>query len=270
MGVPAKRNSRTGLLIGGGVAIIAVAMVTVLLVSMGAFAPGPTARPNIVVPVTEAPTPTPTLPSSVTNTLAQLNDPTLSTHLTVDSRYQLDARVNGVAVTYTASFDGQISGTDVGGVYRVGSVTRDIRYVAGVTYARTLPNGKWALSVLPSYLVFAPMFNLTGPNMLQVVGQEDRNGITQLHLRSTAWWQPDLNRLAIQDLTANQLAAENKVLDLWVRVDGTPVSAHFSATTSATNGTKLLAIEVEYTFKDVGTPVAIGTPEPSPSPTPKS
>src|SRR5664280_1178492 len=41
MAMPVRRSQRTGLLIGGGVALIAFAMVAVLLVTMGAFAPGP-------------------------------------------------------------------------------------------------------------------------------------------------------------------------------------------------------------------------------------
>jgi len=271
MSAPARRSSRTGLMLGGGVALIAVAMVGVILVTLGAFSPGPTERPQVVVPITASPSAAPTLPPSITDTLAQLNDPSLSAHFTVDSRLALDARVNGAAVVYTAGFDGNISGRDESGIYKHNGVAKEIRYVEGTTYGRILPNGKWAVEqAMPSFLVFAPMFNLTSPNMIQVIGQENRNGITQMHLQSTAWWQPDMNRMAIMDVSGAGLAAEDKVLDLWVTMDGTPVSAHYAATTSATSGAKLLDIEVTYTFRDVGLPVVIGSPEPSPSPTPKS
>ena len=45
-----------------------------------------------------------------------------------------------------------------------------------------------------------------------------------------------------------------------------PVSATFSGTNSASDGTKLLDIEVSYTFTDVGVPVDIVSPLPTPSP----
>jgi hypothetical protein len=55
------------------------------------------------------------------------------------------------------------------------------------------------------------------------------------------------------------------VLNLWTSQDGSPLKAVFSATNTATNGTKLLDIQTTYTFTNVGGPQKIEVPGPSPS-----
>jgi hypothetical protein len=107
--------------------------------------------------------------------------------------------------------------------------------------------------------------------MIQLISEETKNGQTLNHFQTTRWWAPDTSRLAITDvqgLTAG-LAPDVTVLDLWATADGVPVSATFSGTNSASDGTKLVDIEVSYTFDGVGVPISIGTPEPSPSPSKK-
>jgi len=62
------------------------------------------------------------------------------------------------------------------------------------------------------------------------------------------------------DLSSLPIKPDVSVLDLWATPDGAPVAATFSGTNSATDGTRLLDIEVTYTFSDVGVPQAIDAP----------
>lgn len=151
-----------------------------------------------------------------------------------------------------------------------GGVTREIRLVDSTVYTRVVPNGTWQISPsIPSYLIIAPVFGITKPEMIQLVDQEAKNGQMLNHLQTTRWWAPDPSRLALADLTSLSLAPDVNVLDLWATADGVPVSATFSGTNSASDGTKLVDIEVSYTFDQVGVPVSIGTPAPSASPSKK-
>ena len=59
------------------------------------------------------------------------------------------------------------------------------------------------------------------------------------------------------------------VLDLWTTLDGTPVSAQFSGTRTTGGDTRLIDVEVSYTFAGVGLQQVIDIPGPhwQPSPT---
>jgi hypothetical protein len=265
--VPARRRSSTPLLLGGGATLIAIAVVVAILAATGMLGGGPTAAPAPLIARTEPPSPTPTLPPSISMTLAQLNDPRLGAHVAVDSRAQFNGRVFGQSKTDIVTFDGQISAGNESGTLQTGGAKMELRLVDGVLYTRNLPSGKWSVAAsIPSYLIIAPLFGITSPKMLALVGQETRNGQTVNHLRTTPWWAPDLSRVALMDLSTLRLAPDSNVLDLWATIDGTPVSATFSGTNSASDGTKLLDIEVSYTFTDVGVPVDIVSPLPTPSP----
>jgi hypothetical protein len=267
-----QRRQNHMLWVGVGAALIVLAVVVAIIVGPGIGGSGDQSKGQLVVAQTPKPTPTPTLPPSVTALMARLNDKDLSAHIVVTSRVQVSARVAVAPVTDLAAFDGLISGLDESGTFKHNGVTREFRLVDSVVYMRVMPNGQWQVQAsIPSYLIIAPLFNITKPEMIQLISEETKNGPTVNHFQTTRWWAPDTSRLAITDvqgLTAG-LAPDVNVLDLWATTDGVPLSATFSGTNSASDGTKLVDIEVSYTFDQVGAPISIGTPEPSPSPSKK-
>jgi hypothetical protein len=264
---PLPRRNTTALLIWGGAALLGAALiVAIVAVTLGIPSNSP-AAPALVVARTDPPSPTPTLPPTVTMTLQQLNDLKLSAHITVDSRTQLSARILGQGQTSIVTFDGQISGGDESGTIQGGGLKQEFRLVDGVVYIRALPSGKWATATtLPSYLVIAPLFGITSPKMLLLVGAETKDGLAVNHFRTTGWWVPDMSRVAMTNLSGLAIAPDSTVLDLWATPDGAPVAATFAGTNTATDGTRLLDIQVSYTFTDVGVPAEIVSPFASPSP----
>jgi hypothetical protein len=263
-----RRQNRT-LWIWGGGALIVVAVAVAIVFGAGLGGPGNQSNGLLVLPVTPRPTPTPTLPPSITALMGHLNDSALSAHIVVVSRVQVSTRLIGSGTTLI-SFDGQISGWNESGTLKQGGVVRELKLVDSIVYMRSVPNGTWQISpTIASYLVIAPVFGITKPEMIQLIGQETKNGQMLTHLQTTKWWPPDPSRLALTDLTRLSPAPDINVLDLWATPDGVPVSATFSGTNSASDGTKLVDIEVSYTFDQVGMPISIGTPEPPPSPAKK-
>jgi hypothetical protein len=123
---------------------------------------------------------------------------------------------------------------------------------------------------MPSYLVIAPPFGLTKPEMLSFIGVEQLDGQAVNHLRTTRWWSPDIARMAMMDTSSLGMKPETSTLDLWTTINGAPVYATFSATNTATDGTKLVDIETTYTFTNVGVPQPIGDPMATPSPPPSA
>jgi hypothetical protein len=264
-----QRRQNPMLWIGGGAALIVVAVIVAIVFGLGMGNSGDQSKGQLVVAHTPKPTPTPTLPPSVTALMGRLNDWDLSAHIVITSRVQVSTRLIGAGTTLI-SFDGQISGSNEGGTLKQGGVTSEIKLVDSIVYTRVVPNGIWQISPsIPSYLIIAPVFGITKPEMIQLVGQEAKNGQMLNHLQTTKWWASDPSRLALADLTRLSLAPDVNVLDLWATADGVPVYATFSGTNSASDGTKLVDIEVSYTFDQVGVPISIGTPEPSPSPSKK-
>ena len=263
-----QRRENHMLWIGGGAALIVAAVVVAIILAMGLG--GTSNQPNgRLVAMTPRPTPTPTLPPSITALMGHLNDSALSAHIVVVSRVQVSTRLIGSGTTLI-SFDGQISGSNESGTLKQGGVSREIKLVDSIVYTRAVPNGTWQISPsIASYLIIAPVFGITKPEMIQLIDQEAKNGQMLNHLQTTKWWAPDPSRLALADLTRLSLAPDVNVLDLWATADGVPVSATFSGTNSASDGTKLVDIEVSYTFDQVGMPISIGTPEPPAAPTKK-
>jgi hypothetical protein len=266
---PLRRRDNTGLFVGGGAAMILCAVVVAILVGLGALgSAGATAAPLRVVPVTMPPSPTPTLPPTITKTLQQLNDLKLSAAITLDSRITVNPGA-GQNSTIIVKFNGQVSNGNEWGTLQSGGISQEIRLVNGEVYVRILPAGKWTkYAAVPSYLVICPVFGLKSTADVQLVGPETRDGQQLYHLQSTSSWNFDLNRLAMADLSALPYWPARPVLDLWVTTDGTPVSATFSGSSTATNGTKLLDVQVEYTFADVGVGKTIDVPGPNWSPSP--
>jgi hypothetical protein len=74
--------------------------------------------------------------------------------------------------------------------------------------------------------------------------------------------------MSLADLSSLLIGPDVEVLDLWTTDDGTPVQATFSGTNSTGDGTKLIDIEVSYTFAQVGVLKTIDVPGAGWSPSP--
>jgi hypothetical protein len=247
--VPPRRANST-LLLAGGAALIISAVVLGTLYAFGSGSSA-TARPNYVIPVTPAPTPTPTLPPTIALTLGHLQDLGLSAHIAIESRVQQNTL--GSTLSTVVKFDGQVANGDEWGIIETAGVTTAMRFINGRVDYKILPGGRWSTgAAMPTYLVICPLFGIESTQELQLVGRETLNGHLVNHLQSTDWWRPDVSRIAMVDLSGLTIKPDVLLLDLYVNADGTPVSATFSATNSATNGTKLLDIKATYTFSDVG------------------
>ena len=141
----------------------------------------------------------------------------------------------------------------------------------GVAYSRPNATAKWAPApAQPTYLVLRPIFGLTKPEMLTLVGLETHGGAAVFHLRSTPHWAPELNRMALMDLSGVGIKPDTFRLDLWTAPDGAPAYAEFSAETTAADGTKLIDVEATWSFSDVGIEHVIADPLATPSPSPGS
>ncbi|MGZ6314468.1 MAG: hypothetical protein ACXWNI_02435 [Candidatus Limnocylindrales bacterium] len=263
---PLPRRNSTGLLIGGGVVLIGLAAVVAMVVAVGGFGSAATAPAGYVVPRTEQPSATPTLPPTIALTLQQLNDPNLSADVTVQSIADLNDPSLGKHERHAVSFVGHIAGGNEGGIVIEEGITREYRVVGGVVFVRVPPATRWSTAAsIALYLVIDQSFGLTKPQMLQLVGEENIDGQPVNHLRSTTAWAPDVSRISMIDISGFFFKPEVVSLDLWTSPDGSPVKAVFSATNTAANGTKLLDIETSYTFTNVGVPQVIENPVASPS-----
>lgn len=255
-----RRRSNTTYMIWGGVALICGAFVVAVLFALG-MSGGPNSTPAPVHGVGGAPLATATLPPTISLTLQQLSDVNFSAHVSVQSRIQLSASVAAKAQVITIKYDGIVSAGNQWGTLKVNAATQDTMLVNGDGFTRTPPALKWSAVAFPPYRIISPLFGLKTTNDLAMVGQEKKDGVTLNHLRSTSWWTPDISRLSFTDLSALRIPPDVNVLDLWVKPDGTPVSATFSGTNMAGN-TVLVGIQVQYTFSDVGLKQTIGAPGP--------
>jgi hypothetical protein len=262
---PLRRRNVPFLLIGG-VTLVGLAMMIAIVAVFGGVASGPTAPPVYVRPRTEPPSPPPTLPASVALTLQQLNDHNLSADVTVQSVADLNDPSLGKHERHAVSFVGQIAGGNEDGIVIEEGITREYRVVAGVVFVKVSPTARWSTAAsIAGYLVIDPTFGLSKPAMLQLVGEETQDGQLVNHFRTTSSWAPDVARIAMIDTSGFLFKPDVVVLNLWTSQDGIPMKAVFSATNTATNGTKLLDIETTYTFTNVGVPLKIEVPGPSPS-----
>jgi hypothetical protein len=265
--LPARPHSNpTALLIGAGVVmIVAASMVAILAVTLG-LGSGPTTAPVYVVPKTDQPSPTPTLPPSIALTLQRLDDPNLSADVVVESAADVNDPSLGKHERQSVSFKGQIAGGNEAGIVIEAGITREYRVVDSIVYVRVPPATRWSIAAsIPTYLLIDQSFGLTTPQMLRLVGAETLDGQAVNHFQTTRMWVPDVPRIAMIDTSGFAFKPETVVLDLWTSPDGEPVKAVFSATNLAANGTKLLDIETTYTFANVGVPQTIEVPGPSPS-----
>ncbi|HJX67363.1 MAG TPA: hypothetical protein VJ258_01420 [Candidatus Limnocylindrales bacterium] len=262
---PLSRRNVPVLLIGG-VSLIGLAIVIAIVAVSGGLAAGPTAPPVYVRPLTEPPSPPPTLPASVALTLQQLNDRNLSADVVVQSVADVNDPSLGKHERHAVSFDGQIAGGNEAGIVIEEGITREYRIVGGIVFVKVSPTARWSTAAsIAGYLVIDPTFGLSKPAMLQLVGEETQDGQLVNHFHTTSSWAPDVARIAMIDTSGFLFKPDVVVLNLWTSHDGSPMKAVFSATNTATNGTKLLDIETTYTFTNVGVPLKIEVPGPSPS-----
>jgi hypothetical protein len=269
-----RRNNNTGLLIGAGAALIVIALVVATLYTFGPLGGAAPTRPVYILAITPGPTPTPTLPPTIAMTLEQLSDLKLSAHVAIESHIQVSAKANnGNSESIVVKYDGQISNGNQWGTIQAAGVTEEMRLVNGEVEVRIVPTGRWSLAAgMAPYLVICPVFGLESIQDLRLVAREVRDGHLVNHLQSTGWLAPDVSRMALA-VVSGYIKPDTMLLDLWASADGTPVAASFSATNSATDGTKLLDIEVTYTFTEVGVqmeppPRSGSSPSPKPSPSP--
>jgi hypothetical protein len=267
--VPPRSRTNTTYMIWGGIGLVGLAVVIALVVSLG-FAGGVAGTPAPLHGVRPGAMVTASLPPTVSLTLKQLSDPNFSAHVSVQSHVKLDPSVAAKGQVITISFDGIVSGGNQWGTLQVNSTTQDTILVNGQGYSRTPPSLIWKQYPVPPYRVLSPVFGLKTIDDLVMIGQETKDGRLLNHLQTTNWWSPDISRLAFADFSQLRLPPDVNTLDLWVTLDGTPVSAKFSGTNMAGN-TALVDIEVDYTFTNVGAvqaiiaPGAVWTESPGPS-----
>jgi len=268
------RQFKREYMIGIGGALIVAALVVGLLTGFGgSSAPAPTKAPGYVEPATTVAPAERTQAPIVGLAYGFVDDRGINAHITVDTTVALNASVQGKPLAITTHFDGHLSMGNESGTVKTNGVSQEIRLVDGNFFSRP-PAGKWAMVAAPPlYLEVSPIFSLAGSGDLTSLGATMREGKTSNHIQSTALWIPDLSRVAMTDLSVLPIQPNQLLLDLWVTDLGIPISATISATNTDASGTKLLDVEIEYTFSDVGTPTTISapiSPLPSPSATPGS
>jgi hypothetical protein len=268
----APRRNPTPFVVGG-TAIVVLALVLAAVSGAWNGAGVATLPPLMIVGTTKPTSPQSTLPSAVVTALARLSDPAFAATLSIRSRIAIDARVLGRAKTLATTFDGELSGANEIGLFAQSGTTREYCIFEGSAWVRTPPAKKWtAVANMQPYLVLRPLFGLTKEEMLEFVGPDTRDGSVVNHFRATSHWAADVGRMALADTTGFGIKPDTFAFDIWTAQDGSPVYAEFSATTTASDGTKLIDIAVTYKFSDAGLPHVIpdpnATPTPKPSPSP--
>jgi hypothetical protein len=268
---PTRRRNNTGLFIGGGAALIVSGILVAVLVATGTLGGATATQQHRIVSATQGPSPTASLPPAAQKVVDLISDTKLSAKITVVSRVQVFAGVTGQApINASIKFDGQVSNGNQWGTFTEGTISQDVRVIENAVYRRFLPDGKWQqLAGMSSYQIVCPLFGITKTRDLQLIEQENKDGVEMLHLQSSRFWNPSISRMAMKDLSVLTVVPDVQVLDLWTSLDGTPVSASFSGTKTTGDGTKLVDIQVSYTFADVGVPRTIDIPGPNWSPSPK-
>ncbi len=246
--------------------VIAVAAGIVLILAVGAAsayflgggAPKPTPARMVYGPAaTPAPTPSPV--ATIVGLVTQLNDPGFAVHMVVSTTYTADAKImpNGKGVVVHAGLDVQISNGDESGMLTIRGGTTEFRLVGGTYYQRS--GGKWLTRSPLATIPMRPLFDITTAGVLSVVGEENLDGASVVHLQTTKLWNPDLHRISLIETFNAQ--PQNVVLDLWTTADGTPVRATLHVGVDAASGAHLMSVETRCDFTDAGIPVEILPPK---------
>jgi hypothetical protein len=264
------RRPNQNLLLGGGVALIVTALVFGMFYVVGGGSNATPTPPQMIVSITSGPT-TAALPAAAKKTLTILNDPKLSAQIKITSHVDATQAVVGQgSLSSTIKFDGEVSGGNQWGTYVSAGIVQELRLIDGQLYRRFAKTGIWeTLGGMPSNLVICPVFGVTAERDIQFVGQEKLDGQDVLHLQTTRFWTPDLNRMTMVDMSLYLTMPDVEVLDIWTTLDGTPVTGTFTGSRTTGGNSKLIDVQVTYTFAQVGVPMTIDVPGPhwSPSPT---
>jgi hypothetical protein len=266
-----RRRSRPALFVGAGAVLIVGALVVVIVMELGGGAT-PTRAPVYVRGAETVQPRQPTLPPILALTLGQVANYQLDAHVTIQANIQLNSQVKWKTQSLTTKFDGHVSEGDQSGTVQTGGTSQEIRMVGGLFFVRSLPSGKWSLLPnLPSYLLVCPVLGVSSTQDLVEIGPTMRAGQMMNHLQSTSSWAPDISRITMTDLSSLPIKPTAMLLDLWVDDNGVPLSATVEATNIGDGGTKLLDIQITYTFSDVGVPTDMVAPiSPSPAPSPSA
>jgi hypothetical protein len=265
---PRQERRPIGMLLAMGALLVVAAVVVWGLALAGVFGPAATEEPQIIVPIPSKPTPSPTLPVVVGQTLAQIQDPMFNAHVSMKTTMMLNARVNGKSQTAIYNMEVDLADGQEMGTLQVGASKIEFRLASGTYYSRALPNGKWeARTSVPSYMVLLPLFAITDMKQIAFDAPDTAHG-GAYRIVGTRWYNPDVGKLTSIDVASLGIAPQKESLTLWIDDRGQPVYAEFHAwTDSASDGTRLLDIVTTYEFTNVGTVNPFGTPGPSPTPT---
>jgi hypothetical protein len=263
---PRRRNNAV-LFLALGTALVVTAIAVSTLVVMGALdvaTPVPTAN-NIVVAIT-TPTPEPTMPPAIGNTLDTLSDPNLNLHVSIRTTVTVNAKVTGRAYSATVSLEVDCSEGNESGTTKTGTLATKWWLVDGTYYSVGLDSrgqqmGKpKAQNGMSPSVIMSPMFQLTDTKMLQYDGEEQQAGIMAEKLETTDWWVPDTEKLSGIAVSTLGISPAHTKLTVWTDSSGEPVYATFRAWTDTNDGTNLLNIATTYTFSQVGTVEPIEAP----------
>jgi hypothetical protein len=262
-----RRRHNAAIFLALGTALVVTAIAVSTLVVMGALdvaTPVPTAN-NIVVAIV-TPTPVPTMPPAISNTLDTLSDPNLNLHVSIRTTVTVNAKVSGRAYSTTVNLEVDCADGNEAGTTKTGTLATKWWLVEGTYYSVGLDSRgaqmgkpKAQAGMSPS-VIMSPMFQLTETKMLQYDGEEQQAGIMAEKLETTDWWVPDTEKLSGIDVNTLGISPAHTKLVVWTDSSGQPVYATFRAWTDASDGTNLLNIATTYEFSQVGTVQAIEAP----------
>jgi hypothetical protein len=265
--VAPRRRRNAAVFLALGTALVVTAIAVSSLVIMGALdvaTPVPTSN-NIVVTIA-TPTPVPTMPPAIGNTLDTLSDPNLNLHVAIRTTVTVNAKVTGHAYSASVSVDVDCAEGNESGTTKTGSLATRWWLVEGTYYSVGLDSrgtqmGKpKAQAGMSPVVIMSPMFQLTDTKMLQYDGEEQQAGIMAEKLETTDWWVPDTEKMSGIDVGTLGISPAHTKLIVWTDSSGEPVYATFRAWTDASDGTNLLNIATTYEFSQVGTVQPIEAP----------
>jgi hypothetical protein len=264
---PKQQGSKYGLILMAGAALTVAGLVVVMLIMSGVLgSPAATEQPDIVYGPTRKPSPSPTLPPVIYDTLRLISDPQFNGHVSIHTRVSVAAQANnGKAVAHAVTIEADMVDGDTYGTVQIDNSRVEFKLVEGVYYSRALPNGSWAArSSTPAFLVLSPLFKITAMNQIAFGGPTAQHGAA-MEIVSTNWYKPDPLTITGIDMSAYPVKVDQWSLSLLLDNDGNPIYAEFHAWVDAKDGSgnKLIDIATTYDFSNVGQVVPGGTPGPS-------
>jgi hypothetical protein len=265
--LPRQQGSKYGLLLLAGAVLTVGALIVAMLFMSGVIGvPSPTEEPQIVYPITPKPSPSPTMPPIVDDTLRLISDPEFNGHISIHTTVSVAAAANnGKAVAHTVSVEADMAERETGGTVQIDNSQAEFRLVNGVYYSRAMPNGTWAArSSIPPFLLLSPLFAITDMKQIAYGGPTAQHNAAH-KIVSTGWYQPDPLKITGIDMSTYTVKVDHWQLALYLDNDGNPLYAEFRCWKAASDGTKLIDITTTYEFSNVGQVTPGGTPGPTPT-----